>query len=364
MAFAVTEDHARQEDAFARLSWNREPAFIRRMLIEGHVAARDRRAVFVGPAAYEEAGGIILRDLFTEDDGGWFEDAALLDRLVLEKLEQVAEDVRAEGWKWVEVYIDYPYAHGLSRTYPHPAELPSEDQARLDALSAEWDELAQQHDGVEDLPEKVAACLDALNAEIERLSAQRQAYDPDVIARGGVYVVLGHDGAARIERGFVRPEDEPESEGADSAAEDPNTGETDGETVADEDEGDHEADKPLSDTLVRDLAAHRTLGLRIALGDSPDVALLAVTHALTARTFFRGEDYGSCLDIRPNSAFLGGHADGIGNTAAAQKLEERHAAWAAQMPADVADLWDFVVDLDHDSRMALLAYCAALTVSR
>lgn len=41
---------------------------------------------------------------------------------------------------------------------------------------------------------------------------------------------------------------------------------------------------------------------------------------------------------------------------------ERHVAWAAQMPADVADLWDFVVGLDHDSRMALFAHCAALTV--
>ncbi|MGK9171544.1 ParB/RepB/Spo0J family partition protein [Inquilinus limosus] len=313
MAFAVTEDHARQEDAFARLSWNREPAHIRRMLTEGHVSARDRRAVFVGAAAYEEAGGVIVRDLFTEDGGGWFEDAGLLDQLVLEKLERVAEEVRAEGWKWVEVYIDYPYAHGLSRAYPQPVELTPEDQARLDALSAEWDELAQQYDGIDDLPEEVAARLDALNAEIERLSAQQHAYDPDVIARGGAYVVLSHDGATRIERGFVRPEDEPETEeDAVPAAEDAGTDETDGETVTDEDEGDHDADKPLSDTLVRDLMAHRTLGLRIALGESPDVALLAVTHALAARTFFRGEEDGSCLDIRPNSTFLGGHADGIG----------------------------------------------------
>lgn len=328
MAFAVTEDHARQEDAFARLSWNREPAYIRRMLTEGHVSARDRRAVFVAAAAYESAGGTILRDLFTGDGGGWFEDAGLLDRLVLEKLEREAEDVRAEGWKWVEVYIDYPYAHGLSRAYPQPVELTPEDQSSLDAVSA------QQH-----------------------------AYDPDVIARGGAYVVLSHDGAARIERGFVRPEDEPETEeDANSVADDPNTGETDGAPVADEDEGDHDADKPLSDTLVRDLMAHRTLGLRLALGESPDMALLAVTHALAARTFFRGEDDGSCLDICPNSAFLGAHAEVIADTAAAQRLGERHTSWAAQMPVDVAGLWGFVIDLDHDSRMALLAHCAALTV--
>jgi ParB family chromosome partitioning protein len=363
MAFAVTEDHGRQEEAYARLSWNREPAFIRRMLTEGHVSARDRRAVFVGAAAYEEAGGTILRDLFTEDGGGWYEDAGLLDRLVLEKLERVAEEVRAEGWKWVEVYIDYPYAHGLSRTYPQPMELPPEDQARLNALSTEWDELAQQYDGLDNLPEEVAARLDALNTEIERLSAQRHVYDPDEIARGGAYVVLGPDGAARIERGFGRPEDEPPvEEGTDPATDNEDAAASEADAVEGEDDDSQDDAKPLSDSLVRDLTAHRTLGLRLALGDNPDVALLAVTHALAARTFYRGEDDGTCLDIRPNSAFLGGHADGIADTAAAQKLGERHATWAAQMPADVAGLWGFIVALDHDSRMALFAHCAALTV--
>jgi ParB family chromosome partitioning protein len=33
------------------------------------------------------------------------------------------------------------------------------------------------------------------------------------------------------------------------------------------------------------------------------------------------------------------------------------------MPRDVAALWAFVVDLDHDSRMALFAHCVALTVN-
>ncbi|MFX9665307.1 DNA-binding protein, partial [Acinetobacter baumannii] len=46
------------------------------------------------------------------------------------------------------------------------------------------------------------------------------AYDPDEVARGGVFVILGHDGQARIERGLIRPEDElpvAEAEAEDSA---------------------------------------------------------------------------------------------------------------------------------------------------
>jgi ParB family transcriptional regulator, chromosome partitioning protein len=33
------------------------------------------------------------------------------------------------------------------------------------------------------------------------------------------------------------------------------------------------------------------------------------------------------------------------------------------MPRDVTGLWTFVTELDHDSRMALFAYCVALTVN-
>ena len=84
---------------------------IRRMLTEDAVRASDRRARFVGIADYEAAGGIVLRDLFESDDGGWLQDPALLDSLVAAKLEREAEAVRAEGWRWVEVAPDFPYGH-------------------------------------------------------------------------------------------------------------------------------------------------------------------------------------------------------------------------------------------------------------
>jgi ParB family transcriptional regulator, chromosome partitioning protein len=76
MAFAITENHARQEAVYERLSYNRDASTIRRLLTETHVVATDRHAVFVGVEAYTEAGGTILRDLFTEDHGGYFEDGA------------------------------------------------------------------------------------------------------------------------------------------------------------------------------------------------------------------------------------------------------------------------------------------------
>jgi ParB family chromosome partitioning protein len=120
--------------------------------------------------------------------------------------------------------------------------------------------------------------------------------------------------------------------------------------------------KPLSDILIRDLTAHRTLGLRLALSEQPEVAIVAVTHALSAQIFYRGAD-ARVLDIRPVSTVLASHADGIKHTKAGRAWADHHARWAAQMPRDAAALWAFVVDLDHDSRMALFAHCVALTVN-
>ncbi len=367
MAFAITDDHARQEQVYENLSYNRDPWVIRRELTRTHVPASDRRAIFIGPEAYTEAGGVIIRDLFSEDRGGYFEDAALLDRLVIEKLQRIADDVReSEGWKWADVHIDYPHAHGLRRTYPKPVDLSPEDEAACMAAREEYDRLAEEWDGADALPQDVEERLGEIEAEIKRLDAKRYAFDADEIARGGIYVVLSYEGAPRIERGFIRAEDEPPAtaggEDCDDASSDGEVAGTDLDPDSDsEDEAELE-ERPLSDLLVRDLTAHRTLGLRLAVGQQPDVALIAVTHALAAQTFYHGAE-AHCLEIRPNSAPLANHADGIADTAAAKALADRHAGWAADMPRDVASLWDFVASLDQTSLLALFAHCAALTVN-
>ncbi|MFN3475480.1 MAG: ParB/RepB/Spo0J family partition protein, partial [Blastomonas sp.] len=156
MAFAITENHARQEQVFEILHHNREPWIIRRDMTAANVPATDRRAIFVGADAYVEAGGNIIRDLFSEDRGGFFEDAGLLDMLAAEKLREIAGEVQAEGWKWTEAHIDYPHAHGMRRFYPQTIALSDEDEARLEALSTEHDELAEGYSSYDEMPEDVA----------------------------------------------------------------------------------------------------------------------------------------------------------------------------------------------------------------
>lgn len=209
MAFAISDDHARQEEVYENLGWNREPRVIRSRMMEAHVPPSDPRAILVGVEAYEQAGGVVVRDLFSEEGGGFFEDVGLLDRLALERLNAIAGDVRGEGWKWVEAQLDFPYSHGLRREYPRQVPLSKTDQKRHDALRREWDEIAEQYEGDEDVPDDVETRFNELEAAIEQFNERQRVFDPDVIARCGVFVSLDRNGDPQIERGFVRQEASP-----------------------------------------------------------------------------------------------------------------------------------------------------------
>jgi len=110
-AFAVTEDHARQEQVWEQIrnSYQTDAYYIRRRLTEDAVHAQDRRVRFVGLDAYTEAGGYVMRDLFDDDHGGWLQDVALLEKLVDEKLQAEGARIGEEGWKWVAVAVDFAY---------------------------------------------------------------------------------------------------------------------------------------------------------------------------------------------------------------------------------------------------------------
>lgn len=365
MAFAVSEDHARQEQVFEQLTWNRTARNVRLAMTEAKVPASDRRAVFVGVEAYAQAGGAILRDLFTEDGGGWLEDVGLLDRLAAEKLAGVAENVRArEGWKWAEAHLDYPHGHGFSRAYPSPVVRTPEQEAEIAALSEEYDALVDQWDAVEELPPEVDARFKEIDAALEAFG-DSAAYDPEDIARGGVFVILGYEGQVRYERGLIRPEDmapepEVEVEGADDGDK---GGRQEAERTADgPPEPDEAEDAPLSERLVLNLTAHRTAGLRDALAQAPDLALVAVVHALAVAAFYPHER-ASCLDLKTVSAWLGNPAPGIEESPAGLAIAARHEAWAVRLPRAAADAWGFVAALSGEELLALLAHCASLTVN-
>jgi ParB family chromosome partitioning protein len=378
MAFAVNPDHERQQQVWQAVqrSHNKEPYYIRRLLTEGAVRASDKRAQFVGIEAYEAAGGDIIRDLFQQDDGGWLQEPMLLDRLVAEKLEREASNIRSEGWKWVEVAVDFPYGHiyGQRRISGESVAMTNEEVAAAEALRAEYERLEQDHSDVDVLPEGIDQRLGEIETALAELDQRPVQYDPDEIARAGAFVSIDASGALQIERGYVRPEDEPaipQPEGeADAeqsatattcASGDAGEGQT-GSSANTEEPDQEEGIKPIPDRLMTELTAYRTLALRDALARDPDIAFLAALHALCLKLFYRYTPE-SCLDIDAKSVVFGSQAPGLGDSAIAKAVDERHQHWSEQLPRESAELWDALANFDQDSRAALFAHCIALGIN-
>ncbi len=370
MAFTVNPDHARQEQVWEALQrhYSKQPYEIRRMLTEGAVRASDKRAQFVGLDNYVEAGGDILRDLFQQDDGGWLQDASLLDVMVTEKLAEEAAVIRAEGWKWVEVDTDFPYGHtfGMRRIHGEAEPMSDVEAADYQALKAEYDALEADHAEVDELPDEVDARLGEIETAMEALQDRPIRFEAVDLALAGAFVSIDSSGRLRVERGHVRAEDELVEEMEETGDADAKTQivEDADDTVAPaaEDEEEEDGLKPLSDRLIMELTAHRTLALRNALAQDPQAAYLAALHAMTLRLFYR---YGidSCVEIEPRNAAFGSQVLGLGDTAYAQAIDQRHETWARNLPKASEDLWEALTEFDSCSREALLAHCVAMSVN-
>jgi len=374
MAFTVTDNHARQEQVWEQVNQGHHaPAYqIRRLLTEDAIAASDRRVRFIGLDAYTEAGGYVMRDLFSSDDDGWLQDPALVEQLVGEKLTSVAQEIGAEGWKWVEAAIDLPYGceRGKRRITGTTVPLTDEEQARLDALVEEYDRIGEEYRDGSDLPDAVDTRLTEIDAELTALNCRPTVYDPEEIARAGVFISLAHDGRLRIDRGYVRPEDEPVAEGQDAG----DTGSVNGtverttatvrgqmqDTGNPDDEDD--AIRPLPDRLISELTAERTVALRDAVANAPQAAFLALLHALTLSVFRSHGTYG-CVQIGVTQAWLGNVAPNLRESSWSQSIQARHEQWGEKLPDEPQALWDALAAMPNDEQMALLAYCVSLGVN-
>lgn len=380
MAFTVSEDHTRQEQVWAAIrdSWQKEPWQIRRMLTETSVRASDKRALFIGVDAYETAGGIVLRDLFQSDDGGWLQDVGLLDRLVAEKLRAEADKIAGEGWKWVEASLSIPYGatHGMRELSGTPIEITDEEQATRVALQAELDRLTEQYDNADELPDEIDQRLGEIEAAIEALDNRPMRYEPAEIAIAGAIVTIDSDGSLIAHRGYVRPADEapiepthenghptPDGSGVSSLAHGvkPTVITMGGQPLQGEDEED-DGVKPLPERLVTELTAHRTLALRDAVAQNPPIAMTALLHKLVSDTFHHRSANGA-LEAQVRHVYFPAQAQDLGESASAQAVDDRHAQWNGRIPADDTALWDWLTELDEEGRMALLAHCVSYGVN-
>ncbi|WP_375160796.1 ParB/RepB/Spo0J family partition protein [Bradyrhizobium sp. RDT46] len=383
MAFTVNPDHARQKQVWEAVqhSYNRQPWHIRQMLTETTIPASDKRVRFVGLDAYVAAGGAVLRDLFEDDDGGWLADPALLHRLVSDKLRTVAEEIASEGWKWVKVDLDLPYGYdqGLRQITGTSVDLTEEDRAGREMLRAEYDRLEAEYDGTDELPDEIDQRLGEIEEALDAFEKRPVVYDPADIARAGVFVSVDRNGDVVVDRGYVRPEDEAPVpvEGSDAES-DRESGEVDdaetpsfhravitigGQSTNAEEDDEDDAIKPLPERLVVELTAHRTLALRDAVANHPQVALTALLHKLVLDAFKR-KAHGCAVETSVREVHFPVQATELKDSASAKAIQARTDAWKSDMPLDDDDrLWDWIAALDDASRLALLAHCVSYGIN-
>jgi ParB family transcriptional regulator, chromosome partitioning protein len=357
MALAITDDHSAQEKVWdSAQNWQKQPHALRSALTESKIdAAKDRRARFVGVKAYTEAGGQIDRDLFQPEHEGYLADAALLDRLTAEKLEALANEVRGEGWKWVEVLptADFADLSKYGRIYPVAVPETPALQAEIEALQAEQNKIEEVHQDAEEYPEDVDARLSAIEERIDELNSQSRQYSDEQKTLAGAVVSIEN-----IQRGLVRPEDKRKAQAAKAGS--------NGENTTGDDEGEESDEVQLSAALVEDLTAHRTAALRAVLATRTDVSLVAVTHALALQVCYEGPHYdsGSALSLRTDKGGcrLDSHAKGIETSPAQERLSMIHSQWEARIPASAKELWEWLIAQDQSVVLQLLAFCVGQMV--
>ncbi len=366
MALAITDDHAAQEAAFYDApNWQRNPTALRERLTEREIDAHRHPLVrFVGLEAYEAAGGGIRRDLFADADQGiYLTDAALIDRLAQAKLAGIADEVRREGWAWVEAVPAATYAdlQAFQRAPKERRKPNAREAKRIAKLQAKVLEIGGALDAVESEDEEKAEALqeegERLGEQLEALEAELLAYGSTVRAAAGAIVTLDRQGEPVIHRGLLR----------DAEAKALRTLARVQSGIDPEDADDEDSPEPkkagISEKLARRLSAHRTAALQIELARNPQASLAALVHGMVQRVLQDGYavELPIGISVRPQDR-LEGSAPDWPQSPAAVALRELQQAWGEQLPEDDAELFAVLLTLPQDELVRLLAVCVASTV--
>lgn len=376
MVLASLDDSARQEQLWQQLpEWNRSADQLRRLLTRGELESdRDGVAIFVTLPAYEAAGGPLRRDLFSDDGKAYLQDAALLERLALDKLQQPARKVAAEGWKWVDVRARYVYEdyvrHGevrRARRAPNADEAARHAQleAELETLHARMEAISDD-DGDENEYVALETDDERLQAELNAIDEALAVFPADMMAQAGCVVFVGSRGTVEVKRGLVRPEDRDAVVQAARQATSGGESTTSTALVSLPKGG---ARAVHSEKLMRSLTAHRVAAIQAELLLRPDVALAALTAHLAAKLLkdgfhrYRGGDDALTVSASETHEGLRRESADMAEAEAWKLMEQMRIEWTARLPADGAALLPWLLAQERPTVVGLLTFLVAASVT-
>jgi ParB family chromosome partitioning protein len=358
MALTITDDHAAQQAAFyAAPEWQRSASALRERLTEREIDASHPLVHFIGMDAYTAAGGGIRRDLFADDDSGtYLTDAALLETLVRGKLDELTEDIRAEGWAWVEAVPHLSYAERQAfQNAPRQRREPTAREARriaslqnrLDKIEAELEDAFDAEDGGK--AETLESRREQVAGELQAVEDALQGYAPDVRAVAGAIITIDRSGEAVIHRGLLREAEAKALRTLERLRQ--GFGSAEGEAGNDDEGEDAEQPKAasLSDRLAQRLSAHRTA---------------ALVHCMV-QTVLQDNHYGHDLPLGVRLTVqdrLEGMAPDWPESPAAVALRELQQVAGEALSQDSTELFGVLLAMEQGELVRLLAVCVAATV--
>jgi ParB family chromosome partitioning protein len=389
MALAVVDDHDAQVRVWNQApSWQRDPAALRGALVREECSTRtDLVASWVGADAYEQAGGIVRRDLFSDSGEAFILDRELLDRVATDQLQAVAASVKAEGWKWVEVRarMSKDALAGFGRCPQEQREPTADEDEQIGALEQRIEKIgglleAYCDGAIEDDEEQIdQEKAEALEAESDECTAQLQRledgllrWNDDMVAHAGAVVTIARGANAEavvvVHRGLVVPEDREalnEAAVASGLAPVPASDRISGRPSVSR----SSAPRPeFSEALMQRLTAHRTIALQATIANSPQVAVALLVEKLLSEWC---KDYvcerTSCLKVSAANAEYGltKAADDIEECEAWRQVEAKKDAWTqrlAKARGDDGSLLQVLLELPLLDLHELLALCIAVTL--
>lgn len=383
MAFTLGADHAAQLAVWRQVKEQRFPSAhaVRRMLTENAEPLDSDLGAFVGLAAYEAAGGTVTRDLFSSEDEGFMDDAALVRRLAIEKLETKAAELRAD-WAWAKpvLDLDYGFRAQFDVVEPQPAELPPEIAAELEQIEKRLAEIEELAD--DDLPDEVmteAATLEERRDVLIETTEALAVYAPEDRAVAGCIVTIGEDGDFLIYQGLVDcSQQRTENDGAGPAGDDDqpdargpgmpaavrlNSGSRGTSNAPMTAEQAIRKECGFSQVLVDDLKAHRLQITRAHLAADFGVAFDLTLYSLGVALFDHGYR-ARPLDLRAGETPLRSSLNDLADTPADRLLEaERQALDTAWLSLPPAAGFAALSALPPEAKQRLFAWCIAATLT-
>lgn len=194
---------------------------------------------------------------------------------------------------------DCSHGHGLRRVYPREVEHSAKDRAACEVAQAEFDVVTKQQEGLRNSPRRSMSA--SANSKPRSSALRRYA----MLTIRTKLLAAARSSFLTIMAKFALS----------VASSIPRT------TIAWRRSAEGAASRKMTRTVPH--AQTTRMSLRrtfqticcrsrrtVALSEQPDVALVALTHALLAQTFYRSAE-ANVLDIRPGGLFLGSHADRI-----------------------------------------------------